>query len=131
MTYAPFTMFAFRSSIDDPSPTMWPVASPAGTPERAEPAPAAPDVEVMEEEETEERLNDPWVVILYNDEIHSFDEVIEQLVKATHCSVKQAEKHAWTVHTKGKDVVYKSTFEECFQVQGVLREIQLVTEIKG
>jgi len=109
----------------------WLPAAMAGPPERAEPAPAAPDVEVMEEEETEERLNDPWVVILYNDEIHSFDEVIEQLVKATHCSVKQAEKHAWTVHTEGKDVVYKGTFEECFQVQGVLREIQLVTEIKG
>lgn len=119
------------SSADDHGHVMWPTGSPAGRPERAKPAPAAPDVEVMEEEETEERLNDPWVVILYNDEIHSFDEVIEQLVKATHCSVKQAEKHAWTVHTKGKDIVYKGTFEECFQVQGVLREIQLVTEIKG
>jgi|GEM_PF-375558 len=100
-------------------------------PERAKPSPATPDVEVMVEEDTEERLDEPWVVILYNDDIHSFDEVIEQLVKATNCSVSQAEKHAWTVHTQGKDVVYKGSFEECFQVQGVLREIQLVTEIRG
>lgn len=124
-------MSVIRSSPTYYAYRPWPFTSAAGAPERAEPAPASPDVEVMEEEETEERLNDPWVVILYNDDIHSFDEVIEQLVKATHCSVKQAEKHAWTVHTKGKDVVYKGTFEECFQVQGVLREIQLVTEIKG
>jgi len=96
-------------------------------------APAAPDVtpEVDTVEETEERIKTPWRVILYNDEIHTFDEVIRQVVKATGCSVKQAEKHAWTVHTEGKDCVYEGEFEECFRVQGVLREIQLVTEIEG
>ena len=90
-----------------------------------------PDVDVQTEEETEERIKSPWRVILYNDEIHTFDEVIRQVVKATGCSVKQAEKHAWTVHTEGKDCVYEGEFEECFRVQGVLREIQLVTEIEG
>jgi len=98
-------------------------------------APAAPDVtpdvDVQTAEETEERIKSPWRVILYNDEIHTFDEVIRQVVKATGCSVKQAEKHAWTVHTEGKDCVYEGEFEECFRVQGVLREIQLVTEIEG
>lgn len=95
--------------------------------------PAAPDVtpEVETTEETEERVQTPWRVILYNDEIHTFDEVIRQLIKATGCSVQQAEKHAWTVHTEGKDCVYEGEFEECFRVQGVLREIQLVTEIEG
>ena len=101
--------------------------SPAGHP-RGEPAsPAAPDVEVVELEETEERIKSPWRVILYNDEIHTFAEVIFQLIKATGCSVEQAEAHAWTVHTEGKDRVYEGEFEECFRVQGILREIQLVT----
>lgn len=99
----------------------------------AEPAPAAPDtgVEVAEEEETEERIDEPWSVILYNDEVHTFDEVIMQLVKATGCSSAEAEKLAWTVHTEGKATVYEGSFEKCFEVQGVLREIELVTEIKG
>ncbi len=100
---------------------------PAAPPAR----PAAPDVEVAVEEEVEERIKAPWRVILYNDEIHTFDEVIRQVVKATGCSVAQAERHAWTVHTEGKDRVYEGEFEECFRVQGVLREIQLVTEIEG
>lgn len=83
------------------------------------------------EEQTEERLDAPWRVILYNDEIHTFEEVISQLIKATGCTATRAEELAWRVHTDGKAAVYEGTFEECFRVQGILREIQLVTEIEG
>lgn len=82
-------------------------------------------------EEVEERVQSPWRVILYNDEIHTFEEVIFQLIKATGCTIEQAERHAWIVHTEGKDRVYEGDFEACFRVQGILREIQLVTEIEG
>lgn len=92
---------------------------------------ATPDVEVVEEVQDETHLDSPWRVILYNDDIHTFDEVIVQLVKATGCSFQQAEKYAWQVHTTGKACVFEGSFEECFRVQGVLREIQLVTEIQG
>ena len=93
--------------------------------------PAAPGVtpEVAIEEET--AVDTPWRVILYDDDIHTFEEVIVQLMKATGCSAQQAEQHAWTVHTSGKDCVYQGEFFECFRVQGVLRQIQLVTEIEG
>lgn len=96
-------------------------------------APSAPDTEplTVEEVAVEERIDAPWRVILFNDEIHTFDEVIVQLIKATGCSESQAEGHAWTVHTRGKDTVYEGEFTDCFRVQGVLREIQLVTEIQG
>lgn len=91
----------------------------------------APEVDVIVEEEVEERLDSPWRVILYNDEIHSFDEVIMQLIKATGCSTAQAEAYAWEAHSKGKARVFEGSFEDCFRVQGILREIQLVTEIEG
>lgn len=100
-------------------------------PEAPSPTSPAPETDVIVEEEEEERTDDPWRVILYNDEIHTFDEVISQIVKATGCSTARAEKLAWQVHTTGKAAVYEGSFEECFQVQGVLREIQLVTEIEG
>lgn len=90
-----------------------------------------PEVGVKEDVEVATRLDEPWRVIVYNDEIHTFDEVILQLVKATGCSTARAQKHAWTIHTEGKDCVYQGEFTKCFQVQGVLREIQLVTEIEG
>jgi ATP-dependent Clp protease adapter protein ClpS len=106
----------------------------AGSPRMSDVAePAAPDtdVEVEEKKETEEHLDEPWSVILYNDDVHTFDEVITQLIKATGCSSAEAEKLAWTVHTEGKATVYEGPFEECFEVQSILREIELVTEIKG
>lgn len=101
--------------------------------ERAVLEPASPETDVLveEEETTGTDLDRPWRVILYNDEVHTFDEVIRQLVKATGCSTQQAEAWAWEVHTKGKARVYEGEFEECFHVQSVLREIQLVTEIEG
>ncbi len=100
-------------------------------PERA--VPAGPEIGVLveEEEETGVGTDRPWRVILYNDEVHTFEQVIRQLVKATGCAARQAEAWAWEVHAKGKAAVYEGEFEECFRVQGVLREIQLVTEIEG
>ena len=85
--------------------------------------------EVVQLEET--RTDRPWVVLLYNDDIHTFDEVIHQLVKATACSLKEAEAHAWTVHTKGKATVYQDEMESCLRVQSILREIELITEVRG
>lgn len=97
----------------------------------AVPGPASPDVAPVAEPEDEVRVETPWRVILYDDDIHTFEEVIVQVVKATGCSTQKAERHAWTVHTQGKDCVYQGEFFECMRVQGVLREIQLVTEIEG
>ena len=90
-----------------------------------------PETDVLVSEEEEERIATPWRVILYNDEIHTFEEVIVQLVKATGCTEQQAEKWAWQVHTNGKACVFEGEFEECFRVQGVLKEIGLVTEVEG
>ena len=93
--------------------------------------PAAPAIAPAPEETADTAVETPWRVILFDDDIHTFEEVIGQLIKAVGCSPSQAERHAWTVHTRGKDCVYQGDFFDCFRVQGVLREIQLVTEIEG
>ena len=100
-------------------------------PPRGPPPRPTPDVAPVVEAVEDERVDTPWRVVLYDDDIHTFEEVIVQLMKATGCSAKRAERHAWTVHTEGKDGVYEGEFFECFRVQGVLREIGLVTEIEG
>lgn len=91
----------------------------------------ATDVEELLEEEVDTHLDAPWRVILYNDQIHTFDEVIGQLIKATGCSVSQAEAYAWRAHVQGKAGVYEGSFEECLRVKSILDEIALVTEIQG
>lgn len=82
-------------------------------------------------EEVLESVTTPWRLILYNDEIHTFDEVIYQLRKATGCGIQEAERMTWQVHTEGKTTVHEGEFEECLRIDSVLKEIQLVTEIKG
>lgn len=83
------------------------------------------------EEEVEESVNTPWRLILYDDDIHTFEEVISQLMKATGCGLSKAEEMTWKVHNEGKATVHEGEFEECLKIDGVLKEIQLVTEIKG
>ncbi len=81
--------------------------------------------------EKKPKITRPWQVILYNDDIHTFDEVIHQVQKATGCSLLQATQITMEAHFKGKAVAYKGGFEECHRVAGVLREIGLIVEIRG
>lgn len=93
--------------------------------------PAPPEVEEVEDEDESSGTDEPWTVILFNDEVHTFEEVIGQIMKATGCARGKAEDLTWTVHNEGKATVFEGPFEECFEVQSVLKEIQLVTEIRG
>ena len=72
-----------------------------------------------------------WQLILYNDDVHSFDEVIFQLIKALQCSEEHALKLTVNAHKNGKTPVYRGEFEQCFKRNAILKEIQLITEIKG
>lgn len=81
------------------------------------------------EEETTVGL--PFKVILYNDDWHSFDEVISQLIKAVRCSFEKARDFAFEVHVKGKAVVYNGQLNECLKVTSILEEIELHTQIES
>jgi len=89
------------------------------------------DEDVLVDDDIGIRIDAPWKVVLYNDNIHTFDEVILQLQKALGCSAQRAENIAFEAHNRGKAVAYSGEFNECFRVMGVLREIQLVVEIEG
>jgi ATP-dependent Clp protease adapter protein ClpS len=68
-------------------------------------------------------------VILFNDEHHTFEEVIVQILKAIRCSVDRAEALTWEVHSRGKAMVYEGEMGECLQVSAILEEIDLHTQI--
>jgi ATP-dependent Clp protease adaptor protein ClpS len=72
----------------------------------------------------------PAKVILFNDEWHSFDEVIAQVIKAIHCSYQKAEDITLDVHNKGKAIVYEGEMLDCLRVSSVLEEIALHTQIE-
>ena len=73
---------------------------------------------------------DAYRVVLYNDEEHSFDEVIVQIIKATQCSQTKAERCTWEVHTRGRSIVYAGSMFLCLRVSSILEEIALKTEIQ-
>ncbi len=68
-------------------------------------------------------------VILFNDDWHTFDEVINQLIKAINCTFEKARDHAFEVHVKGKSIVFNGNMKDCLRVSGVLEEIALTTQI--
>ncbi|MEI8032895.1 MAG: ATP-dependent Clp protease adaptor ClpS [Chlorobiaceae bacterium] len=73
---------------------------------------------------------DQYRVVLFNDEEHTFDEVIYQIIKAVRCSRLKAERHTWEVHTRGRSIVYAGPISECIRVSAILEEIALKTEIQ-
>ncbi len=85
---------------------------------------------IKPEKEIEVLTYEPAKVILYNDEVHTFDEVIGQLIKALKCDTVKAESLAWEVHSNGKAVVFSGDMAECLEVNGVLEEIALHTQIE-
>jgi ATP-dependent Clp protease adaptor protein ClpS len=80
--------------------------------------------------DTTTHTDEPARVILFNDEVHTFDEVITQIRKATGCGQGKAETLTMEVHAKGKAVVWKGDMERCIRVVSVLEEIQLHTQIE-
>ncbi|MFH0734460.1 MAG: ATP-dependent Clp protease adaptor ClpS [bacterium] len=70
-------------------------------------------------------------VILFNDDWHSFDEVINQIIKAIRCSYDKATSLTLQVHLQGKSVVYSGDLQNCLKVSSILEEIALHTQIES
>jgi len=62
-------------------------------------------VDVLVEDE-EKRL-----LVLHNDEVNTFDFVIESLIDICHHTVLQAEQCTWLVHFKGKCDVKNGSYD--------------------
>lgn len=83
------------------------------------------DVSIDEQKKTER----PWKVILYNDDVHTFDEVILQIQKATGSSLERSTAIAYEVDARGRAVCYEGDKEDCHKVAAVLRQIYLQVEV--
>jgi ATP-dependent Clp protease adaptor protein ClpS len=55
---------------------------------------------------------DPCSLIVWNDEVNTFEWVIETLIEVCGQSVEQAEQCAMLIHTKGKYAVKRGSYEE-------------------
>jgi uncharacterized protein YehS (DUF1456 family) len=88
-------------------------------------------MEYKEKEEvvTEDITTDIRRLILYNSN-HLWEDVISQLKKATGYDIIHCEQIAVIAHTKGLATVKSGKYEELNPINIVLKEINLITEIK-
>lgn len=70
-----------------------------------------------------------WMVIIYNNETNSMEEVVEILVRATGCDFDEAEIEMWEAHTFGKAPVHFSTKAECEDAASIISSIGVKTEV--
>ena len=64
------------------------------------------DIDVLTETE------DPFSLIVWNDEVNTFEWVIETLMEVCGHSQEQAEQCAMLIHTKGKYAVKRGSYDE-------------------
>jgi len=90
--------------------------------------------EVKEESFTIEELlaglKESHRLILWNDEVNSFDHVIYCLMKYLDYGEIQAQKIAWQVHSKGKCAILEGSFTEVEVYRKILQQEGLTVTIE-
>ena len=76
-----------------------------------------------------ELLNSQKSILLYNDEVNTFDHVIDSLCKYCDHDTVQAEQCAWIVHNNGKCMVKKGSYEELKPICNALTDEGLSAKI--
>jgi ATP-dependent Clp protease adaptor protein ClpS len=68
-------------------------------------------------------------LILWNDDVNTFEHVIHCMMQYLDYSESQAEKIAWEVHTKGKCAVLEGTFTEMEVYRKILQSEGLTATV--
>jgi ATP-dependent Clp protease adaptor protein ClpS len=82
------------------------------------------------EKEAVEVLVDQHDLVVYNDDVNTFDHVIESLIKVCKHEVEQAEQCTWIIHFNGKCQVKRGEYEKLAPMctallnRGITAEIQ-------
>lgn len=68
--------------------------------------------EVLEETEVEEKTpGGPWKVVLWDDDEHTYDYVIEMLMEICNMTIEKAYYHALEVDTEKRTIVFTGELE--------------------
>lgn len=79
--------------------------------------------------ELKEKIVKEHILVLFNDDVNTFDHVIDMLVKVCKHEPVQAEQCATLVHYKGKCSVKKGDFKELKLMAEILGDSGLTVEI--
>ena len=74
-------------------------------------------------------LNSNNSILLYNDEVNTFDHVIDSLCKYCDHDSVQAEQCAWIVHNNGKCLVKSGAYDDLLPICNALKDNGLCAQI--
>jgi len=80
------------------------------------------------DEDTDIADEGPYVVILYNCDCHTPEEVVVQLQKATGYDIERCIRIMLEAHTRDRAIAYTGSQEDCERAASVLRQIRLQVE---
>ena len=89
----------------------------------------AVEIDYLEEIQVQEKTDFNNEIVLFNDDVNSFDHVIETLILVCEHTAEQAEQCAILVHYKGKCTVKTGTLKELTPKCSLLLEAGLSAEI--
>lgn len=78
----------------------------------------APETEVLEEEIVSEE--EQWSLVVFNDDVNTFDHVIQTLIEVCKHEPEQAEQCTWIIHFKGKCTVKTGVFDELASMRNAI-----------
>jgi ATP-dependent Clp protease adapter protein ClpS len=83
----------------------------------------------LEEQDTTRGGGQGWIVIVYDNNHNTWDEVVGILRQATACTEEEANIETWEIDNLGKSVVHHGSQEECQRAAGIIRTIGIRVEV--
>lgn len=87
---------------------------------------ARPD---LEEYNSQDQQGSGYIVIVYDNDKNTYDQVVGILMKATVCTLEEAQIETWEVDNLGKSVVHHGGQEECERAASIIRTIGIRVEV--
>jgi len=81
--------------------------------------------------EVDEMVDEPFHLIVWNDDVNTFEWVIESLMQVCHHTYEQAEQCAYIIHFKGKYAVRHGSYEELKPMCDAITERGIGATVEG
>ena len=88
-----------------------------------------PEVEIIEEVAEDIESIKLWELVVFNDEVNTFDHVIETLIDVCQHSPEQAEQCTLIIHYKGQCGVKSGDFEELAPLRNEICRREISAEV--
>jgi ATP-dependent Clp protease adapter protein ClpS len=81
-------------------------------------------------DETTNNLTGDYIVIVFNNDYNTYEQVTDILMKATGCSRDEAEMETWEVDHLGRSIVHHGDRAECERAAAIIQTIGIKVAVE-